>query len=43
MARLVRKVMTSTPVTLGGAAVVGALEFARLQRSRAVAKLQPPR
>lgn len=40
MARLVRKMMTSTPVTLGGAAVLGALEFVALQRSRAMAKLQ---
>ena len=40
MARLVRKVMTSTPVTLGGVVVLGTLEFVALQRSRAVAKLQ---
>ncbi len=41
MARIVRKVMTSAPVTLGGAVVLGTLEFVALQRSRAMAKLQP--
>ncbi|MGH8446325.1 MAG: hypothetical protein ACREVL_13720 [Solimonas sp.] len=40
MARIVRKLMTSTPVTLGGAAVLGAMEFVALQRSRAISKLQ---
>lgn len=40
MARIVRKMMTSTPVTLSGVVVLGALEFVALQRSRAVAKLQ---
>ncbi|WP_277817148.1 hypothetical protein [Solimonas terrae] len=40
MARIVRKLMTSAPVTIGGVAVLGALEFVALQRSRAMAKLQ---
>jgi hypothetical protein len=39
MARLVRKMMTSTPVALSGVAVLGAMEFVALQRSRAMAKL----
>lgn len=40
MARIVRRVMISTPVALGGIAVLGAMEFVALQRSRAIAKLQ---
>jgi hypothetical protein len=40
MARMVRKLMMSTPVTIGGVAVLGALEFVALQRSRAIERLQ---
>jgi hypothetical protein len=40
MARMVRKLMMSTPVAIGGVAVLGALEFVALQRSRAMTKWQ---
>lgn len=40
MARIVRKLMMSTPVAIGGVAVLGALEFVALQRSRAIERLQ---
>jgi hypothetical protein len=40
MARIVRKLIHSTPVAISGVAVLGALEFVALQRSRVVARLQ---
>ena len=40
MARIVRKLMSSTPVAIGGIAVLGMLEFVALQRSRAATLLQ---